>query len=639
MIDLKKLILLFLILCFVIQSSAQGTIHITSGANIKTSSNAFMVLDNMNLTNNGTFIQEIGDGTNKLIGNTNTTITGNGTTTLDKLEIALNNGFINSLGSKLSLKNVLRLTSGQLESGGFLVLISDANSTARVAPVTSKDYPAIIGNVIVERFINSVFNRGTKRLLTAPVRSTTGINGTIYDHWQKGGKNISGMYSKTRGVAFVAQNRLSGFTPGTFMQWWNGIIFQRVETTTDPTITPLFTIANSAANKSFLTFLDEGVLSVPHPSNSITLSAYGSLQTLDQTFATNTLPDGFTLIGNPYASPVELDKLRLDNRGSNIKSTYYYWDPYLTGIYGYGAYVTVSYDNNGLETITPADVAHTQSLQSGQAMFVQTKNPAIGIPSVTFREKQKEVDVNNRITTISGGIESIGITLSVVVSNTATSVDGIVVNLNNNYSLLVDDYDAVKLYNTGENIAFIKNGMSLTIERRPLIKSSDVLFLNLTNLKPSRVYQFKFDPLLNPTSLHAYLIDNYLKLVTPIDLNKSTTANFTINTDAGSTGANRFRIVFSGTSLLYSSNPTIAVYPNPVTNGIINLQLNNMPPGIYNIKIFNPLGQIISTRQINHAQDNIVEHINLGTVLAKGEYLLEVIKPDKSKFSTKVIAY
>ncbi len=610
---MKNILLLFLIASSVIQLSAQGTIQLTSGANIKTAKNAFIVLDNMNIVNHGSLEQTIGDGTLKLTGNTNTRISGTGTTTLDKLEIAIKNGFTKTLGSRLSLKNVLTLTSGQLVSGGFLVLISDVNNTARVAPVTSKVYPAITGNVIVERFINSTFKRGTQRLLTAPVRSTTGINGTIFDHWQNGGRNISGMYPKVPGVALDTDNRLGGYTPGTAMQWWNGIIFQPVVTTKEPTITPLFTIAPSAANRSYFTFIDDAGLSLPHTPNTTTLSASGSLQTLDQTFATNTLPDGFTLIGNPYASPVELNKLRLDNRGSNIKNTYYYWDPYLTGIYGYGAYVTVSYDNNGLETITPTGVAYTLSLQSGQAMFVQTKNPATGIPSVTFREKQKEVDVKNRVSTTSGRIESIGITLNVVASNTVTSVDGIVVNLNNNYSPLVDDYDAVKLYNTGESIAFIKNGISLTIERRPLIKSSDVIFLNLTNLKPSRIYQFKINPLLNPTSLQAYLIDNYLNLTTLIDLNKSTTANFTINTDAGSTGANRFSIVFSRTSLLNSGNPTIAVYPNPVTNGIINLQLNNIPQGIYNVKIFNPFGHTILTRQINHNQVNSISKINLGT--------------------------
>src|SRR5690606_13297394 len=37
--------------------------------------------------------------------------------------------------------------------------------------------------------------------------------------------------------------------------------------------------------------------------------------------------------------------------------------------------------------------------------------------------------------------------------------------------------------------------------------------------------------------------------------------------------------------------PSIGIYPNPITNGVVNLQLVNQPAGKYGIRLVNPVGQ------------------------------------------------
>ena len=89
--------------------------------------------------------------------------------------------------------------------------------------------------------------------------------------------------------------------------------------------------------------------------------------------------------------------------------------------------------------------------------------------------------------------------------------------------------------------------------------------------------------------------------------------------------------------LVGKSGSEIRVYPNPIINGTINLQLTNQPPGIYEIKLINPLGQEIISKKIIHAGGNIIETIELNDRSAKGVYQLKVIKPDGSEQVNKVL--
>ena len=86
-----------------------------------------------------------------------------------------------------------------------------------------------------------------------------------------------------------------------------------------------------------------------------------------------------------------------------------------------------------------------------------------------------------------------------------------------------------------------------------------------------------------------------------------------------------------------STNPEISVYPNPVSNGIISLQLDNQPQGKYGIRLLNKSGQVIMQKQIEHADGSSVETISLDKYAPHGIYQLEISKPDGTTSNINVV--
>ncbi len=84
-------------------------------------------------------------------------------------------------------------------------------------------------------------------------------------------------------------------------------------------------------------------------------------------------------------------------------------------------------------------------------------------------------------------------------------------------------------------------------------------------------------------------------------------------------------------------NTGIAVYPNPVKDGKIGLQFNNMPAGEYTVRLLNTIGQVLLVKEIQHSGGNATNVITEANTVVKGIYRLEVINPDKSKTSLNVL--
>jgi len=89
--------------------------------------------------------------------------------------------------------------------------------------------------------------------------------------------------------------------------------------------------------------------------------------------------------------------------------------------------------------------------------------------------------------------------------------------------------------------------------------------------------------------------------------------------------------------LIGKARQSITIYPNPVTNGRINLQLGNQPAGVYGIRVMNKLGQVLVSKQINHEEGSSTETIQLDKSSAHGIYQLEVTKPDGNTVDINVI--
>jgi hypothetical protein len=105
---------LAVVLC--IKTFGQGTVLLGSGAQVKCSNGAYMVLNDMHLVNNGTIQQSLGEGIFKFTGATDVELSGSGITILNKLHLN------KSSNTRLSLQCTIAVTGEINFAGGLLNL-------------------------------------------------------------------------------------------------------------------------------------------------------------------------------------------------------------------------------------------------------------------------------------------------------------------------------------------------------------------------------------------------------------------------------------------------------------------------------------------------------------------------------------
>ena len=174
----------------------------------------------------------------------------------------------------------------------------------------------------------------------------------------------------------------------------------------------------------------------------------------------------------------------------------------------------------------------------------------------------------------------------------------------------------MKAYQRNEGISVEWNVANETgIKKYEIEKSGDgVMFIlsGAVDAKNSRVNNYKWVDVLAEEGYNYYRIKS-------IDLN-------------GKLQYSKIVQVF-----ISKRNQEITIYPNPVINGIINLQFVNQPIGVYHIRLANKAGQMFVSKEINHPVDIGTEKIEINANAAHGIYDLEIIKPDKSKVIKKII--
>ncbi len=444
-----------------------------------------------------------------------------------------------TLSGSLGLTGVLTVSAGGFSTGGYLTLRSSASGTARVAPVTGG---SITGNVTVERYTT---NRRAWRLLTLPVAHSN----NIYSSWQNGG-----VYETGKGT-FV-----SGTSPDPLL---NGLDYnstnissmktfststQAFEEITNTHITTLSTnTKDHSDNIGYFIFVrgDRNPANLfVTSSSSTTLSGTGKLQTGPQYFPASSTANKYTLVGNPYASPIDFSLLAK----TNLVNRFFVWDPTLNQV---GGYVTVDdLATPGVFTASPTST-QTKEIQSGQAFFIVTQ--ANGPASIAMDESSKSSTNNTAMFRPVPGttaVASFRTDLFLANAGSTSLADGTLVQFKDDFNAGVDYQDADKFGNVNETIGLLRKGKLLSIERKPMAASGDTLFLKLTKVTP-RNYQFVFTAEnLGQHGLTAFLEDSYTKLPTPLDLNGSTKVNFSVNSSTASMVNDRFRIVFKPAAVL-----------------------------------------------------------------------------------------
>jgi hypothetical protein len=424
-----------------------------------------------------------------------------------------------------------------LTTGGNLTLKSGATGTARVAQgATGGGY--ISGDVTVERYLPAV---RAWRFLAAPT-----VGQTIKQSWQE--NQAAGVDPGTGYGTIISSNSGSwsanGFdfnTPGNSLLFFNGSAWQGVANTNSQ-------IALGGNNKSYMLFSRGnrsitpamGTGAAPTP---ILLRTKGALFQGNLPPVTLAAPGAFASIGNNYACAIDFTLLTK----TNIDNSFSVWDPKIPGAQGLGGWVTFSASTTTPWVPVPGGGSYpagvpNRRIESGQAFMIHT---TAGSANITLNESSK-LSGSSLVSRPMGGLSlKSGITTNLYNMNTgeANIADGNAVVFSSDYSNAIDENDAIKATNFGDNFGLLRNGLPYVVEAREPVTESDTIFFNMRKIK-LQPYRLEFIVENFDNSMAAFLEDKFLTTSTPISMNGTSTVDFSVTSNVASAAVDRFRIVF-----------------------------------------------------------------------------------------------
>lgn len=426
-------------------------------------------------------------------------------------------------------------TNSVINTNNNLTLLSRDTATARFGQIVTGSGNSITGNVNVERYISTLRKW---RHLAWPTTSTQ----TVMQSWMENNATPNGNTKPGYGT-IVTDEKATWSTNGFDSRSVSGPSVKYYDPATDAYIgipnTGSYQMNSQSAYYNYV----RGDRSCT-PANSLTSSTIlrttGTLKTGNQVF--NISAGKYGSVGNPYASAIDLRQLDT----LNLTSTFYVWDPKLTGTYGLGAYQTLYVSGGGYKVMPGGGSYGTlnsfvDTLESGQAMFVKARSASAG--TLTFKESAKTIGART-MSRINGQEEAVYSLLSLRDPGGNTLVDGCMAAFDQTYNSLVDDDDALKMVNTSENVSYKRNGQLMAIERRGPIQETDTLFLNFTG---ARIHAYQFDVSMEQMNLPgrtAMFVDKYEGTRTPLSLTGTNAIQFDVINNPQSLAADRFMIVF-----------------------------------------------------------------------------------------------
>jgi len=275
------------------------------------------------------------------------------------------------------------------------------------------------------------------------------------------------------------------------------------------------------------------------------VTASNDMSTTDVRLASSTTTS-FTMVGNPYASPIDFIKLMDNNANAGIQRSCWVFDP---NIGTAGAYVTF----NTITGPSNEDGSRVNRfIQPGQAFFI--RNNGTTSPVLEIREEDKAVDsVDNLRGVFSEGtvqpLHKIKFTLLKNVSNVFANMDGALLCFKNGFKNARGAEDALKFENTGENIALANNG-NYSIEGKAIPTVSDSTVVRIWKMESAAAYQLRIDLTgVSINGLQPILKDRFTKTQTVLPINTVYNYSFTTSADTNSFN-NRFTIVYTNTTPL-----------------------------------------------------------------------------------------
>ena len=442
---------------------------------------------------------------------------------------------------------VLQVNSGTFTTSDALTLKSDINGTASIAQSAG----TISGKITIERFIHA---RRAWRLIGAPVTLTNAP--TINASWQEGATGSSANPNPGFGTHITYGAESDGFDQNPQKTFsvrvrnssaaWVGIPATNKTLITDYPAYFIFIRGNRSYDILSTT-------NVTTPTTTI-LRVTGNVNQGIQA-AKPIAASGLTLVANPYACPVSFASIV--NSSSNLKKRIRVWDPTLAGAKGVGAWVILD-GTSGTYKATPSSVSVSALLQAGQGFFVESSD-GVNNGSMVINESAKDATGNTISSDRIGEADtdtSLAINLKLFNNDSTTAIaDGVLFNFNTANNDSIDNNDATKMNNFGENLA-IKESSLLSISDRTLPLAGDSLRLNFTSAKNAS-YQFEVVPSSMSNQLLS-LYDKYLNTFSPISSTDTTRITFSVNTAVeASKASDRFTIVVLKSKMKPAATATV----------------------------------------------------------------------------------
>lgn len=459
-----------------------------------------------------------------------------------------------TLEGELNIEGVLdfgAVSNSKFQTNGGLVLKSGPAGTARIADLTnngSSTGNTVDGLVTVERYFP---NNGRRyRMITSGVTSV----GSIRDNWMEGGMNtsvcatcndnpkpgygtqITGSGGNVNGFDATQTNSASLFTYNFTTGGWTAV------TNTNQPIngaTPYLIFIRGDRSVDMTAQGTSNLL----PGTATILRTTGYSVNSDVATAPLANAGKFSLVSNPFASPVNWSTIHANNSGK-FENFYTYWDP---KVGTRGAYVTVT--TTGIKSNPTVDA--TTELQTGQAFFVKTKS-GVNSPVLNIRQKDKGADNNKNVFRTSSATQQMGISLFFTDgAGQRINADGVTAVYGNDYSTEIDENDAHQIANWDEDLAIARKGQLLSIETRPFISTEDTITIAMARMKVQQ-YELQINPssFESASNLTAYLVDQFTNTQTPVSLLATTVVPFSVTSNAASAASNRFMIVFKSATTL-----------------------------------------------------------------------------------------
>jgi hypothetical protein len=570
-------------------------LDVAAGAGITLNSGATLTVGG-DLMNNGNIT---GDGTLTLNGVALHHLGGLGS--VDNLQLNDSHGATIDAASRVTVNNTLTISNGNLSTNDSLVLGSDTLTSARLAPVAAGS--TITGTTRVLQGIQGSYRR--YRFWSHPFTDAIALNQMqqYIDVTGRGGATNGFTSTASNAPSAYRYNTLQGNSSMSYDPGWKAFT-SALATAADSNLIHRY----QGIRVYMRGAKGEGLGYTPYAPSATVIGQVGTLNVGRQeiTLIKGTAVQDYNLLGNPYASPVDLGTAAYRAKVSgNIIGSYYVWNPTL----GAGG----QFESVPVSTVS----AVPYFIQANTAFEVRAANNG---DSLVFYESDKGTTATATLLRTLPGYTTLYIydagyhpwdMLHIRFDSATTDAQDLV---NDADKLVGGDLNFYSLSSDGKRQA---------IDVRPYSQSA-VIPLGITS-EYSQEFIIKAESIVTPDGGQLYLHDKWLQQY--VALSKGSEYHFTIGKDKESQGNDRFELSMKPNNLPNGAQFSMAMVPNPAQDEVVLSYNTGVVTGDVSVTVTNLSGVTVFTKALGNRQS--------GTVtlpvhnLSAGVYLVELHNGDR----------